>query len=121
MNADHMVAIHNALHSPSRICRIGRDTLVVEIVDDPEKLFSRVLFGQFIVATQNLRKDSPNTKWVLESPETRQISWLHPANRNGFAGKITSHQDNNQLHIQVLRFYSNNKTHELINQTFELS
>jgi hypothetical protein len=82
-------------------------------------LFRRTFFGAFAIATQNLRKDFPNTTGVLESPKTRQISWLHNAKYGGIHGKILTSQDNNQLHIQVLRFYPKNKTHELINQTFE--
>ena len=120
MNADVMVSIHNALHSPVRIARIGRESLVVETVDDSENLLRRTFYGVFVVATQNLRKESPNTQWVLDSPETRQISWLHHKNYGGFHGKIVTHQDDNKLHLQVLRFYSRNKTHELINQTFEI-
>lgn len=119
MNADVMVTIHNALYGPSRIGRIGKDTLVIEDVDDQYSLFRRTFFGAFAIATQNLRKDSPNTKWVLESPETRQISWLHNAKYGGIHGKILTSQDNNQLRLQVLRFYPKGKTHELINQTFE--
>lgn len=120
MNADHMVAIHNALHSPSRVARIGRETLVVDLVDDNENLFKRVAFGNFIFASQNLRKDSPNTRWILAAPETRQISWMFPKGRNVFSGKVTSHQDDGLVHLAVLRFYPGNKTHKLIDQTFEV-
>jgi len=120
MNADVMVSIHNALHSPTRIARVGRETLVVETIDDSEHLLRRTVHGIFVIATQNLRKDSPNTRWVLDSPETRQISWLHHIKYGGFHGKILTHQDDRKLHIQVLRMYPRNKTHELINQTFEI-
>lgn len=120
MNADHMVAIHNALHSPSRVARIGRDTLVVELVDEIHELFKRIVYGNFVFASQNLRKDSPNTRWILESPESRQISWMFPKGRSGFSGKIASHQDNGFIHLEVLRFYPGNKTHKLIDQTYEV-
>lgn len=118
MNADVMVSLHNALYGPTRIARIGRDSLLIEHIDDSENLFNRTFYGVFVVVTQNLRKDSPNTRWILESPDTRQISWLLHAKYGGFHGKILTSQDNNQLHLQVLRFYPRNKTHELINQTF---
>lgn len=120
MNADVMVSIHNALHSPIRIARIGRDSLVVESIDDSQNLFNRVFYGYFAFATQNMRKDSPNTRWIEESPETRQITWLHPINKDGFAGKVLTHQDDNQLFLHVVRFYPNKKTHELIKQSFQI-
>jgi hypothetical protein len=120
MNADVMVSIHNALHSPTRIARVGRDSLVIERIDDSMNLFDRTFYSHFAFATQNMRKDSPNTRWIEESPSTRQITWLHPKFKDGFAGKIVTHQDDHQLFLHVVRFYPNNKTHELIKQSFAL-
>ncbi|MEY3697076.1 MAG: hypothetical protein RJA41_726 [Actinomycetota bacterium] len=121
MNADVMVNIHNALYSPTRIARIGRESLIIEELDDNVNCFRRTFYGPFAFATQNLRKDSPNTAWIQESPQTRQITWLHPRHSGGFAGKIVSSQDNDELFLHVVRFYPNNKTHELIKQSFRMS
>lgn len=54
--------------------------------------------------TQNMLKESDNTAWVLEDPESRGISWI-ARGRSTYLGQIRHYRDNEtQMHYEVTLF-----------------
>ncbi len=122
MDAETFLGIHQALHGPVPVLRLEGRMYSVEYVQGEENLFKRFIVGDSVFATQNIRKDSPNTTWVCESPQTRHITWWLSASRDhSYRGKVVSHTDDpGYVHVNMMLFYKGNKTHVLMDDHFPL-
>jgi hypothetical protein len=67
--------------------------------DAPTKEFrSQFKFGHNFV-TQNMRKPSPNTRWIKEDPEHRRITWLF---KNGeYVGRVREFKEDDKTVTEV--------------------
>lgn len=76
-------------HTFVEMARTELNFLIVDTVFGPTKCYHVVRQGQdFFVATvgpykcisQNLRKDSDNTRWISEDPDNRFLTWITEQN-----------------------------------------
>lgn len=93
MKAEEVLALHHALWGGADTVDYRGQTLQIERVDNATQHFARVKIADenLTVITQNTRKPSSNTAWVLNAPKryNRRLSWVIE-DRGGFSGKVQS-------------------------------
>lgn len=76
-----------------RVRRPNQDLFIADVVGTPIK-----------VLTQNLLKPSENTRWIMEDPEHRGVSWLTHG-RDSYLGECRTYlNERNQLTHSVTMF-----------------
>lgn len=115
MLAEESLEIHKALWAepPLSSVKHGANEYPIEHVDEVGKLFNRVVIGELMIITQNMRKPSVNTDWVMQQPG-RELTWVIHV-KNSYVGKVMAYIDptNNSKTYEVFKL---NQEDELILQ-----
>lgn len=100
MKAEAVLSIHQQLWQrdpPAIIFHDGRD-YPVEVKDNPSQSFRSVTVDGRLIITQNMRKNSSNTRWVNERSGNK-LTWII---LNGqYIGKISSTRIGGKDHHEV--------------------
>lgn len=98
MKPEEAAIIHHALWGGADRVEYRGQQIPVERVDNTDQKFARVVLPDedLVVITQNVRKPTRNTYWVLSGPSgsNRRLSWIGKKGSSGFIGKVQSWRTN---------------------------
>ena len=100
MKASEVLQFHKLLWRetpPSQVEFKGK-TYSVFTIDSTTRSFRSCNVGKISIVTQNLKKPSSNTRWVLED-KRRQLSWIFVD--NNYHGKVSAEPMEDELVYKV--------------------
>lgn len=116
LSAEHMLLAHAVMHSGMTVAFIENKMRPIEYHNERGRDYRKMNVEGIQFLTQNLCKDTVNTRWVLEDLEHRSITWATTVRgKFRFEGRVRTWLDEDGQHIEVVRFYPQGRKHVLVN------